>query len=107
MDIKTLKKKWFAIVNAMNSNGVPIPMVRDPKTSLSSVSLTLVIISFNFCLIGLAGKLAGFFGGIDMAQALNLFYACSLLYFGRKIAGKKDDPADVEIPKVEEKEESK
>jgi len=73
----------------MNKKGIPIPLVRDPSTGLSSISLTLVFISFNIVVVGLVGKWAGALGGIDLTQALNLFYACAALYWGRKFQ-KKD-----------------
>jgi hypothetical protein len=44
-----------------------------------------VFISFNIVLVGLVGKWAGALGGIDLTQALNLFYACAALYWGRKL----------------------
>ena len=84
MTISDLKKKWLDFVSKMNSNGVPLPTIRDPKSGKGSVSLTLVFVSFNVVLVGLVGKWAGALGGIDLTQALNLFYACAALYFGRK-----------------------
>lgn len=79
-----LMRKLREINSHMNRFGIPVPLVRDPKTGMGSVSLTLVFISFNAVLIGLVGRWSGFFGGIDINQALNLFYACSALYWGRK-----------------------
>ncbi len=84
MTLLDLKKKWFDFVAKMNSRGVPLPTIRDPKSGKGSVSLTLVFVSFNVVLVGLVGKWAGALGGIDLTQALNLFYACAALYFGRK-----------------------
>lgn len=77
----------------MNTKGIPIPILRDPKTQEGSVSLTLVFISFNVALVGLVGKWAGALGGIDLNQALNLFYACAALYWGRKIQGGDTTPS--------------
>jgi hypothetical protein len=82
-----LKKVWNELVNKLNTKGIPLPTIRDPKTKEGSVSLTLVFISFNMVLVGLVGKWAGALGGIDLNQALNLFYACAALYWGRKIQG--------------------
>jgi hypothetical protein len=84
MTLFDLKKKWVNFVAQMNSNGVPLPTIRDPKSGKGSISLTLVFVSFNVVLVGLVGKWAGALGGIDLTQALNLFYACAALYFGRK-----------------------
>lgn len=100
MTLKDLKNKWINFVNKMNAAGVPLPTIRDPKSGKGSVSLTLVFISFNMVLLGLIGKATALFGGIDIAQALNLFYACAALYWGRKLSkdgdkveleGKKED----------------
>ena len=79
----------------MSAKGVPLPMVRDPKTGEGSVSLTLVFISFNIVLLGLVGKAAGALGGVDLTQALNLFYACAALYWGRIVTGKQIGRAHV------------
>jgi hypothetical protein len=84
MNLNDIKKKWCEFAAKMNKYGVPLPTVRDPKTGLGSISLTLVFISFNMVLVGLVGKWAGALGGIDLTQALNLFYACAALYWGRK-----------------------
>lgn len=103
MDLNKFKDKWMSFVDKMNKKGVPLPTVRDPKTGLGSISLTLVFISFNMVLFGLAGKAAGAFGGIDLTQALNLFYACAALYWGRKFQGKEATLGDTEPPKSESK----
>lgn len=63
-------------------------MIRDPKTGVGSVSLTLVFLSFNAVLVGLVGKWSKSLDGIDLNQALNLFYACAALYFGRNLSTK-------------------
>jgi hypothetical protein len=76
-------KAWKKFVNDMNSKGIPIPMIRDPKSG-SSVSLTLVFISFNVWLVSIIGKAAGALGGMDPGQTLNMFIVCAGLYFGRK-----------------------
>lgn len=78
---------WKNFINVINRKGIPLPTIRDPKSGEGSISLTLVFISFNFVLIGLVGKWAGAMGGIDISQALNLFYACAALYWGRKFQG--------------------
>jgi hypothetical protein len=96
MDLNKIKTKWSAFADKMNKYGVPLPLVRDAKTGLGSVSLTLVFISFNVVLIGLVGKWAGALGGIDITQALNLFYACAALYWGRKFQGGGSSLGDVD-----------
>lgn len=78
--------KIKAFIVRLNQMGIPIPLVRDPKTSTGSVSLTLVFISANVVLIGLLGKMASFFGGVDLTQAIYWFGICCALYFGRNLS---------------------
>jgi hypothetical protein len=102
MDLSKIKEKWIEIVATANANGIPLPMVRDPSSGKGSVSLTLVFISFNLCLAAMIGKWSGKLGGVDPAQALNLFMVCAGLYFGRRVgktgkdvtAIEKDEAAD-------------
>lgn len=93
-------------VDNMNDKGIPIPLVRDPKTGKGSVSLTLVFISFNVALLGLIGKISGWFGGVDLTQAITLFGICAGLYWGRKFQrdGSKVEISDksVDLSKLEE-----
>jgi hypothetical protein len=105
MGFAELKKKWLDFVSNMNKLGVPLPLVRDPKTGIGSVSLTLVFISFNVVIVGLVGKWSKALDGIDLTQALNLFYACGALYFGRNmssknlsVSGKSENPPDLQPP---------
>ena len=77
MSIKDLSNAWKAFTGRLNKYGVTLPSIRDPKTGRGSISLTLVFISFNMVLVGVVGKWSGALGGIDIAQALNLFYACA------------------------------
>lgn len=82
MDIKA---KWNEILKKLNIEGVTLAFIKDPKTQKSSVSLTLVIVSFTLVIVGIIGKWGGKFQ-IDVGQSLNLFYACSALYWGRKFS---------------------
>jgi hypothetical protein len=84
MKIKLFLDFWRKAVDKFNGQGVPLPTIRDPQTGRGSVSLTFVFISFNLVVVGVVGKWSGALGGIDIAQALNLFYACAALYWGRK-----------------------
>lgn len=70
----------------MNKEGFPLPLLRDPKTGLGSVSFTMLFISFNVVLVGLLGKLSGFFGGVDIQQALYWNMITASLYFGRTLS---------------------
>lgn len=93
-----IKEKWLSFVRGMNERGFPIPTIRDPQTKVGSMSLTLVFISFNFCLLAMIGKAAGFLGGIDPSQALNLFMVCAGLYWGRKFQRDEKGGASLDAP---------
>lgn len=84
----------------MNSKGIPVPMIRDPKSG-ASVSLTLMFISFNIWLVSIIGKAAGALGGMDPNQTLNMFMACAGLYFGRKFQRDEKGAASLEGDKKE------
>lgn len=77
------------ILRALNERGVPLPMARDPATGKSSVSLTMLVISFNVVFIGLIGKWSKRLD-IDLQQALYWFGICASLYFSRKFTGNSD-----------------
>ena len=70
-----------------NEQGVMLPLLHDPIKKAPSVSLTFLFISGNVVLAGLLGKAAGFFGGIDISQALYWFGMCAALYFSRSFSG--------------------
>ena len=76
------------LFSQLNSKGIPIPMVRDPKTGVASISLTLLIISALNVQAGLIGKYAKMLEGIDLNQALNFFMIAAGLYFGRNLSTK-------------------
>lgn len=84
MTLDELKTKLLNAVRGLNERGFPTPLIRDPKSGKGSVSLTLVFISFNVCVIAMVGKWSGKLGGVDPSQALNLFMVCAGLYWGRK-----------------------
>lgn len=73
-------------IEKLNSKGIPLPLLRDPKVNGPSVSLTLVFISFNVVLIGLVGKWAKALDGIDVQQAIYWFFGTAALYFGRQMS---------------------
>lgn len=70
----------------MNQEGFPLPLLRDPKTGQGSVSLTMLVLSFNVVLLGLIGKSAGFLGGVDLTQAIYWNVLTASLYFGRTLS---------------------
>lgn len=77
--------KIKAFITKMNEKGIPIPMIRDPKTSMPSISLTMMVISFIIVLLGLLGKSAKMLDGVDLQQAIYWFMITSGLYFGRSL----------------------
>lgn len=85
-----MKQKIITFITKLNSMGIPLPMIRDPKNGLPSVSLTMLFISFNVVLIGLIGKFSKFFDGVDIQQAIYWFGMCAALYFGRKLSAVTD-----------------
>ena len=89
--LKKLLDNWNILVTKANATGIPLPLVRDPKTGRGDVALTLVVLSSIWVQFGLVGKVAHAFQGIYITQALNWFYACSALYWARKLStdGKK------------------
>lgn len=78
--LKELHKK-------LHEQGIELWFVRDPIKKAPSVSLTMLIISFNLYLFTMVNKLAGWFSNIDGAEQLLIISAS--LYFGRSITGKK------------------
>jgi hypothetical protein len=93
-------QKVIEFLKSLNEKGIYIPLIRDPKAG-PSVSLTLVFISFNLCLIAMIGKWSGKLGGVDPSQALNLFMVCSGLYWGRKF--QKDSKGTMSVESEEKK----
>lgn len=53
MTIQQLIDKWKTFVGNLNTKGVPIPMVRDPKGGQGSVTLTLVAFSAGLCILSI------------------------------------------------------
>jgi len=76
MSWKEFTDKWMAFVNRMNKYGVPVPVVRDPRTGKGSITTALVVFSaglFGFCIIFMlattVAKWAGFFALTDLNTA--------------------------------------
>jgi hypothetical protein len=80
MNISKLKD----FVNRLNQQGVPMPMLRDPKTGAASMTATLVFLSFNTALLGQLGKITNILGSIDLTQANYLFLLSLGAYLGRR-----------------------
>ncbi len=88
-------------LNLLNSQGIPVPLIRDPLVGKASVSLTLTFISFNIVVIGLIGKISGYLGGIDLDQSIVLFGVCASLYWSRRV-GVKGKTTDVTVEEKKE-----
>lgn len=95
-------EKLKDIVDSGNKDGIPIPLVRDPKKGRGSVSLTLVFISFNLALFGTIGKITNMVGEVDLTNALWLFGVCASLYWGRTVKKNADGSVEMAGVKVSE-----
>jgi hypothetical protein len=82
MNLKQITDGWKSLAGKMNSNGIPIPLARDPSTNKGSVPFTLVLLSTLLIVVGIVGKWSGHLGGIDMAAAMQFFYTSCSLFFG-------------------------
>lgn len=78
-------EKLKALFRKMNDLGIPMPMLRDPKTGKASVTLTMMMLSFNTALLGQLGKVTKVLGDVDMTSAIVLFTTTAGLYLGRKM----------------------
>jgi len=86
-------EQFKAFLFKLNEIGIPLPLLRDPIKKSPSVSLTMLIITFLLTFIGIIGKMGNVID-INVDQAMNLFSVCSILYFGRSIAGKVNNIVD-------------
>lgn len=85
MDMQPVISRIKGFIQTMNAAGVPLPVMRDPKTGKGSVTLTMTFISFNTALLGQIGKITNFLGPIDLTQANYLFLMCLGAYLGRRM----------------------
>ena len=94
------------LVARLNKYGVPVPMIRDPKTGLGSVSLTLVLLSSIYVQLALLNMFAQMFQGVDIVNALYWHGMSLALYFGRSFKKEGDislDKDEEEAPKKKSK----
>lgn len=88
---------------SLNSKGIPVPLIRDPKINMGSVSLTLVFISSLYVQVGLIGKYSKLLE-VDMTSAITWFALCMGLYhFNKRISIQKD--RGITLESKDEKEE--
>lgn len=63
--------KWKELVDKANTNGIPVPVVRDPKTGKGSITATLVVVSSGLCAISILMMLAVFMSKMTAFFTLN------------------------------------
>ena len=86
--IKELQRK---LVDWCTKQGIPVPIMRDPISQKPSASFTLLVVSSGLVIFGLLNKVANLVDGVDIENALQFFYACAGLYFGRKLTSDKKE----------------
>jgi hypothetical protein len=67
-----------------NSEGIPLPLLRDNKTGKGSYTLTMFWMSFNISILLLAGKVTKLVGDVDYNNVLWLLGITGGMYLGRK-----------------------
>lgn len=91
---------------------MPLPMIRDPKTGLGSVSLTLVFMSSIYVQLALLNTFAQMFQGVDIVNALYWHGMSLALYFGRSFNKEggislEKDPDEEQVEETRPKRKSK
>lgn len=94
MSLEDIRK----FIDRLNARGIPLPLVRDPKTGRGDIALTLVFLSSIWVQMGIIGKYSKYFDTIDISSAINWFTVCAGLYWARKIS----NPTPPMPPKTKE-----
>ena len=89
--MKNLKNIQLQLTEWCTKKGIPVPILRDAISQKPSASFTLLVISSGLVIFGLLNKIAKFVDGVDIDNALEFFYACAGLYFGRKLTSDKKE----------------
>lgn len=89
--MKKLKELQSKLLDWCTKRGIPVPVLRDPVSQQPSASFTLLVISSGLVIFGLLNKVANLVDGVDIENALQFFYACAGLYFGRKLTSDKKE----------------
>lgn len=89
--MKKLKELQKRLVDFCTKKGIPVPILRDVTTQKPSASFTLLVVSSGLVIFGLLNKVAKLVDGVDIDNALQFFYACAGLYFGRKLTSDKKE----------------
>jgi hypothetical protein len=92
--MENLYLKIKEAIKKLQEYGIPIFFLRDFKKKEPSVSLTMMVISFNLCLFSLVNKFAKIVDGVDIENSLQLFLVTASLYFGRSFSKKMLDSND-------------
>jgi len=83
--VNRLKEFQQKFMEWCTKKGIPVPVLRDPVSQKPSASFTLLVVSSGLVIFGLINKDAKLVEGVDIQNALQFFYACAGLYFGRKL----------------------
>lgn len=67
-----------------HEKGIPLPMLRDPKTNQPSVTLTMFVVSFTVSVTTLVGKITELLGSVEYSNTLWLLSITGGMYLGRK-----------------------
>lgn len=89
--MEKLKELQRKLVDWCTKQGIPVPILRDPITQKPSASFTLLVVSSGLVIFGLLNKVAKLVDGVDIENAMQFFYACAGLYFGRKLTSDKKE----------------
>jgi hypothetical protein len=89
--VKKFKQLQQKLTDWCTKKGLPVPVLRDPVTQQPSASFTLLVVSSGLVIFGLLNKVAKLVDGVDIDNALQFFYACAGLYFGRKLTSDKKE----------------
>lgn len=89
--MQKLKELQNKFIKWCTKKGIPVITFRDPVTQQPSASFTLLVVSSGLVIFGLINKAAKLVDGIDIDNALQFFYACAGLYFGRKLTSDKKE----------------
>lgn len=65
------KTELSKIIKHIGINGIPFPMVTDPKTGKGSVTVTLVVVSSGVCFIAIFLMMTVFFAKLNHWYILN------------------------------------
>lgn len=83
-------EKMKKFLDKLNSRGIPLPTIRDPKNGRGSITLTMFWISFNISILTLAGKITNVIGDIDYSNVLWLLGITGGMYMGRRFQSDKN-----------------